>query len=68
MNIKDSLGLNPSFKNNEIDLGIEESIDMAIAKYKRHSSINTIKRQVMINRKFEFSNVDLLNIMNKIEA
>ena len=42
VNFTDSLGLNPSFKNNETDLSMEESIDMAIAKYKNHPSIGAI--------------------------
>ena len=68
VNITDSLGLDPSFKINETDLSMEESIDMALAKYKNHPSIAAIKKKYKVSRKFEFNNVDLLNIMNKIEA
>ena len=67
VNITDSLGIDPSFKINETDLSIEESIDMALAKYKNHPNIAAIKKKYKVSRKFEFNNVDLLNIMNKIE-
>ena len=68
VNITDSIGIDPSFKINETDLSMEESIDMALAKYKTHPSIAAIKKKYKVSRKFEFNNVDLLNIMNKIEA
>ena len=66
--ITDSLGIGQSFKINETDLSMEDSIDMALAKYKNHPSIAAIKKKYRVSRKFEFNNVDLLNIMNKIEA
>ena len=68
VNITDSLGIDQFFKINETDLSMEESIDMALAKYKNHPRIAAIKKNYKVSRKFEFSNVDLLNIMNKIEA
>ena len=68
VNTTDSLGIDPSFKINETDLSMEESIDMALAKYKNHPSIATIKKKYKASRKSEFNNVDLLNIMNTIEA
>ena len=63
-----SLGVNQSFKNNETDLSMEESIDVALAKYKYHPSIAAIRKQVKVYQKFQFSNVDLLKNMNKIGA
>ena len=43
---------------------MEESIDMALSKYKIHPSIATIQNKYKFSRKFEFNNVDLLKIMN----
>ena len=68
VNITDSLGIHLSFKINETDLSMEGSIDIALAKYKNHPSIAAIKKNYKVSRKFEFNNVDLLNIMNIIEA
>ena len=68
VNITNSLGLNLSFKNNETDFSMEESIDIAIAKYNNHPSIAATGKKLQVYQKFEFSNVDLLNTLNKVEA
>ena len=60
--ITDSLGLNSTSKSSETDLSVDDRVDMSIEKYKSHRSITAMKRRVMINRQFEFSNIDLLNI------
>ena len=67
-NITDSLGLDPSFKDDGIDVSLENKVDIATEKYKNHPSIVAIKSKVQIEKKFEFSNVNLLNVMIKIEA
>ena len=68
VNITDSLGLDPSFKDDGIDVSLENKVDIATEKYNNHPSIVAIKSKVQIEKKFEFSNVNLLNVMIKIEA
>ena len=68
VNITNSLGLDPSFKDDGIDVSLESKVDIATEKYKNHPSIVAIKSKVQIEKKFEFSNVNLLNVMIKIEA
>ena len=68
VNITDSLGLDPSFKDDGIDVSLENKVDIATEKYKNHPSIVAIKSKVQIEKKFEFSNVNSLNVMIKIEA
>ena len=68
VNITDSLGLDPSFKDDGIDVSLENKVDIATEKYNNHPSIVAIKSKVQIEKKFEFNNVNLLNVMIKIEA
>ena len=66
--ITESLGLDPSFKDDGIDVSLENKVDIATEKYKNHPSIVAIKSKVQNEKKFEFSKVNLLNVMIKIEA
>ena len=68
MNITDSLGIDPSFKDYGIDVSLENKVDIATGKYKNHPSIIAIRSKVPIEKKFEFSYVNLLNVMIKIKA
>ena len=55
MNITDSLGLDPSFKDDGIYVNLENKTDIAMEKYKNHSNIVAIRSKVPIEKKFEFS-------------
>ena len=68
VNITDSLGLDPSFKDDGIDVSLENKVDKATEKYKDHPSIVAIRSKAPIGKKFDFSYVNLLNVMIKIEA
>ena len=68
MNITDSLGLDPTFKDVGIHKTPENKIDTAVKKYKDHPSIIAIKRKIKVDYTFEFRFVTLLNVMTKIEA
>ena len=67
-NITDSLGLDPSFKDDGIDVSLEDKVEIATEKYKNYPSIFAIKSKVWIEKIFEFSNANLLNVMIEIEA
>ena len=68
MNITDSLGLDPTFKDVGIHKTPDKKIDTAVKKYKDHPSIIAIKRKVKVDHTFEFRFVTLLNVMTKIEV
>ena len=61
-------GLNLSFKSSKTDMSVADRVDMSIDKYKSHPSITTMKKRVMIYKRFEFRNVDLFNTISKIKA
>ena len=46
VSITDSLGLNASFKSSETDSSVDDSVDMAIDKYKSHPSITNINGEL----------------------
>ena len=56
VNITDSLGLDPSFKDDRIDVSLENKVEIATEKCKNHPSIVAMKSKVQIEQKFEFSN------------
>ena len=68
MTITDSLGLNPTFRDDGIHKMPEKKIDTTVTKYKIHPRIVAIKRKVKMVHTFEFSFVALLHVMAKLEA
>ena len=67
INITDSLELDPMFKQEPNYIELDEKISLAIAKYNNHPSIITIKQNISINQKFEFSHVYPWEVMKFVE-
>ena len=68
MNITDSLGLDPKFRDTGVDMRLCEKVDTAIEKYKCHSSIIAIKGGFNTEQKLEFSHINPADVMAQIEA
>ena len=51
VNITDSLGLDLSFKDDGIDVSLENKVDIATGKYENHPSIVVIRSKVPIGKK-----------------
>ena len=50
VNVTDSLGLDFSFKDDGIDVSLENKVDIATENYKNHPSIIATKSEVQIEK------------------
>ena len=68
VNITDSLGLDPMFKQTPNCIELDEKIEVALMKYRNHPSIIANKHKVSYEKKFQFSHVYPWDVMNFVEA
>ena len=67
VNITDSLGLDPTFRDDLECQDLEIKIDRAMEKYKEHASIIAIKNRKCTST-FSFEHVNPWNVMDQIKA
>ncbi len=68
LNITDSLGLDPKFKQVTSCIELDEKLEIALMKYSSHLSIITIKHKVSYEQKFQFSHVYPWDVMKFVET
>ena len=68
VNITDSLGLDPMFKQIPNCIELDEKVEVALMKYRNHPSIIAIKHKVRYEKKFQFYHVYPWDVMNFVEA
>ena len=68
MNITDSLNLNATDNERNVEDSLDSRIDTAIVRYANHQSILAIKEAAKNVTKFDFEHVNPWNVMEKIES
>ena len=68
VNITDSLNLNASDNESNVEDSLDSRIDTAIVRYANHQSILAIKEVAKNVTKFDFEHVNPWNVMEKIES
>ena len=68
VNITDSLGLDPMFKQVSSSIELDENVKFSLMKCSNHPSIITIKHKVSYEQKFQFSHVYPWDVMKFIET
>ncbi len=68
LNITDSLGLDPKFKQVSSCIELNEKLEVALMKYSNHPSIIAIKHKVSYEQKFQFSHVYPWDVMKFVET
>ena len=68
INITDSLELDPMFEQVPNYVELDEKVSLALAKCNNYPSIITIKRNISITQKFEFSHVCPWEVMKFVEV
>ena len=68
VNITDSLGLDPIFKQESSYIELDEKVEVALMKYRNHPSIIAIKHKVSYEQKFQFSHVYPWDVMKFVET
>ena len=68
VNITDSLNLNATDNERNVEDSLDSRIETAIARYANHQSILAIKEAAKQVTKFDFEHVNPWNVMEKIES
>ena len=68
ISMTDSLKLDPMFEQVLNYIELDEKVSLALTKYNSHPSIITIKRNISITQKFEFSHIYPWEVMKCVEV